>query len=150
MKNHKWSIPRCQQYFSHIEGLKRQLLVYIHFTRGFPRRGSEITTIKWCNTRHTMSNIFVYHGRLMVLIKYNKNRASTNNAFYIARFLPLTISRILFQYLTYVRPFYDAVTDRRLNGLRLFLRATGGIAVCQVIRLQVRKEERNVVVCMYA
>lgn len=45
----------------------------------------------------------------MVLIEYNKIRASTNNAFYIARFLPLTMSRILFQYLTYVRPFYDAL-----------------------------------------
>ena len=36
------------------------------------------------------------------------------------------------------------VTNRRLDGLRLVLRATGGIAICQVIRLQVRKEECNV------
>ena len=37
-----------------------------------------------------------------------------------------------------------AVTNRRLDGLRLVLRATGVIAVCQVIRLQVRKEECKV------
>ena len=36
------------------------------------------------------------------------------------------------------------VTTHRLNGLRLVLRATGGIAICQVIRRQVRKEECNV------
>ena len=35
------------------------------------------------------------------------------------------------------------VTNRRPGGLRLVLRATGGIAVCQVIRLQTKKEECN-------
>ena len=38
----------------------------------------------------------------------------------------------------------DIVTNRRLDGLRLVLRATGGIVICQVIRLQVRKEECDV------
>jgi Orsellinic acid/F9775 biosynthesis cluster protein D len=109
MKSNRWSVPRCRQYLSQVEELKQQLLVCIHLTGGMPGRGSEITTIKWCNTRHTMRNIFVYHGRLMVLIEYNKTRASTNNAFYIARILPLTMSRVLFQYLAYVRPFCDTL-----------------------------------------
>ena len=39
---------------------------------------------------------------------------------------------------------WEVLISRRLNGLRLVLRATGGIAICQVIRLQVRKEECNV------
>ena len=36
-----------------------------------------------------------------------------------------------------------SVINRRLDGLQLVLRATGGIAVCQVIRLQTKKEECN-------
>ena len=105
----RWSLPRCQAYLSRVEELKKQLLVYIHLTRGLPGRGTEVTTIKWCNTRQTMRNIFVCHGQLMVVIEYNKNRASTNNSFYVARILPSLVSQILFQYLAYVRPFCDAL-----------------------------------------
>ena len=43
----------------------------------------------------------------------------------------------------YPTHFAISVTNRRLDGLRLVLRATGGIAVCQVIRLQTKKEECN-------
>ena len=44
------------------------------------------------------------------------------------------------------------VTNCRLNGLRLVLRATGGSTVCQINRRQVRRKECNVCVCvcMYA
>ena len=35
------------------------------------------------------------------------------------------------------------VTNRRLDGLRLVLRATRGIAVCQVIRLRTKNKESN-------
>ena len=43
------------------------------------------------------------------------------------------------EYLEEVELLYVDVTNRRL-----VLRATGGIAICQVIRRQVRKEECNV------
>ena len=42
-----------------------------------------------------------------------------------------------------LRLTFEIVTNRRLTGLRLVLRATGGIAICQIIRRQVRKEECN-------
>jgi hypothetical protein len=109
MKSHKWSIPQRQQYLSQAEEPKRQLLVFTHFISWLPGRGTEIMIIKWCNTRHTMRNIIIYHRRLMVLIEYNKNQASTDNSFYIARILPLVIGRILFRYLVYIKPFCDAL-----------------------------------------
>jgi hypothetical protein len=43
----------------------------------------------------------------MVLIKYNKTRASAGGAFCIAYVLLLTMSRVLFQYLVYVYLFYN-------------------------------------------
>jgi hypothetical protein len=59
-----------------------------------------------------MRNIFVYNGRLITVIEYNKTRASTNNSFYIVRVLPLVVSKILFQYIAYVRPFCEALVHQ--------------------------------------
>ena len=108
----QWSSQRAEGYIQLATKFQRQLLACIHFTGGLPGRGTEITTMKWCNTRHVMRNIFVYHGRLIVITEYTKARYKTNQSFYIVRFLPLSVSRILFQYLVYVRPFMGALEDQ--------------------------------------
>lgn len=108
----RWSLPQCQAYLSSIEGLKKQLLVCLHFTGGLPGRGTEITTIRWCNTRQSLRNIFVHNGRLVIVIEYNKTRASTNHSFYVVRVLPLVVSEMLFIYLAYIRPFCDALAHQ--------------------------------------
>ena len=108
----RWSLPQCRTYLSRVEDLKKQLLVCLHFTSGLPGRGTEITTIKWCNTRQSLRNVFVHNGRLVIVIEYNKTRASTNHSFYIVRMLPLMVSEMLFVYLAYIRPFCDALVHQ--------------------------------------
>jgi hypothetical protein len=112
MKCKKWCQLRCQTYLARVDVLIKQILVCVHSTGGLPGRGTEVTTIKWCNTRQVMRNIFVYDGRLITVIEYNKTRASTNNSFYIVRVLPLVVSKILFQYIAYVRPFCEALVHQ--------------------------------------
>ncbi|KAL5351093.1 hypothetical protein ACLOAV_002944 [Pseudogymnoascus australis] len=87
---------KAEGYIQLAAKFQRQLLTTVHFTGGLPGRGTEVTTMKWCNTRHVMRNIFVYHGRLIVITEYTKARHKTNRSFYIVHFLPLSISWILF------------------------------------------------------
>jgi hypothetical protein len=112
MKGKKWCLPRCQEYLARVDALRKQILVCVHFTGGLPGRGTEVTTIKWCNTRQVMRNVFVYNGRLITVLEYNKTRSSTNNSFYIVRVLPLVVSKILFQDIAYVRPFCEALVHQ--------------------------------------
>lgn len=108
----QWSSQHAEGYIQLATKFQHQLLTYIHFTGGLPGRSIEITTIKWCNTHYIIRNIFVYHSRLIVITEYTKARYKTNQSFYIIRFLLLSISRILFQYLVYIRPFIGALEDQ--------------------------------------
>ncbi|KFZ24050.1 hypothetical protein V502_01471 [Pseudogymnoascus sp. VKM F-4520 (FW-2644)] len=108
----KWSLQRCQKYFSQVEDLKKHLLNCIHFTGGLPGRATEVTIVKWCNTRKTMRNVFFYHRRAIIIFEYLKTRATTNHSFYVVRVLPLVVTQMLFQYLTWIRPFCDALTHQ--------------------------------------
>ena len=112
MAKGQWSHARSGKYLRMVASFQRLLLACIHFTGGIPARGTEVTTIKWCNTRHVMRNIFVYQGRLVVITEYTKARGRMNKSFYIVRFLPLLVSQILFQYLVYVRPFVEALSSQ--------------------------------------
>ena len=135
MKRNRWAESRCVQYIKGVNTFKKKLLLCIHFTGGLPGRGTEVATIKWCNTRQVSRNVFIYHGRLIVVLEYHKARAITNNSFYVVRVLPRLVSQMLFQYLTYVRPFIEALSHQiqRAEGVeataansRAYLFAQGG------------------------
>ena len=74
MAGGKWSLRRCQKYLGQVEELKKHLLSCIHFTGGLPGRATEVTIVKWCNTRKTMRNVFFYHGRAIIIVEYLKTR----------------------------------------------------------------------------
>jgi hypothetical protein len=119
MKRNRWAESRCAQYIKGVKAFKKKLLLCLHFTGGLPGRGTEVATIKWCNTRQVSRNVFVYHGRLILVLEYHKARAITNNSFYVVRVLPKAVSQILFQYLAYVRPFVEALSHQiqRVEGV---------------------------------
>jgi hypothetical protein len=68
-------------------GIKNEIFAAIHLTAGLPGRGPEITSTKVYNTERVMRNLIIREGRLLVVIEYNKGRASNNHAFYIVRYL---------------------------------------------------------------
>jgi hypothetical protein len=110
--NNQWSQSRCTRYLQLVETFKQKLFFSIHFTGGLPGRGTEIATIKWCNTRQVLRNIFVYHGRLIVVIEYHKARSMTNSSYFVIRVLPVLVSKIMFLYLAYIRPFVDTLSHQ--------------------------------------
>jgi hypothetical protein len=112
MQHNRWSESHCTKYLRSVEAFCEKLFRCTHFIGGHPGRGTEVATVRWCNTRQVSRNIFIYHGRVIVVVEYHKARHSTNNSFYVARVLPALPSRMMFEYITYVRPFAEALSHQ--------------------------------------
>ncbi|KAH8797898.1 hypothetical protein F5884DRAFT_814251 [Xylogone sp. PMI_703] len=92
------------QFFSLHDRFLSALLLVTQLTGGQPCRGPELLSCKVYNTQHSTRNFFVHWGRFCTLIQYNKAHGQLETPFYVARFLPLTVSLMLYQYLVCVRP----------------------------------------------
>ncbi|KAH7120445.1 hypothetical protein B0J13DRAFT_599615 [Dactylonectria estremocensis] len=63
--------------------LNKTAFAAFHMTASLPGRGSEITSIRYINTKLAIRNVFFHGGQMIIIISYNKARASNNYAFYI-------------------------------------------------------------------
>lgn len=66
-----------------------------------PGRGEEIRTIRWADTIAAQRNIFIKQGRIFLATTVS------NKSFYIVRFPCPILTRVLFNYVTWIRPFSD-------------------------------------------
>jgi hypothetical protein len=100
------------KYLQQVAAFQPLLLLCIHFTRGMPGQGTEMGTIRWCNTRTAMRSVFVQHGILLIIIEYQKAQRTTNRAFYVVQALPPAVGQLLFRYLAFVRTFAKALSHQ--------------------------------------
>ena len=112
MARQRWVPSRVDKYLRRVSAFQLLLLLCIHFTGGMPGRSIEIGSIKWCNTRTALRNVFMLHGRLLVVLEYQKAQYSTNRAFYVVRALPPLVSQLLFCYLAFVQPFAESLSHQ--------------------------------------
>jgi hypothetical protein len=97
----------------HLSFLKWDLLPTCHTTGGSPARDPEINSVKIFNpSSDVFRNVFVYNSHLNFLTEYHKARSSTNFSFYVARFFPPIVSRILYTYIVYVRPCVERLAAK--------------------------------------
>jgi hypothetical protein len=68
-------------------------------------RGSEVTEILFRNSKDVIRNVMILQGHMCYVTKYFKATRATNKSFYVARFLPPVVARLLYHYLVYIRPF---------------------------------------------
>ena len=92
MAKQRWVPSKVAKYLQQVVAFQPLLLLCIHFTGGMPGRGTEIGTIRWCNTRTAMRSVFVQHAMLLIIIEYQKAQRTTNKAFYVVRALPPVVS----------------------------------------------------------
>jgi hypothetical protein len=116
----------CEAYLDRTQRFLQDLMLLMHLTGGQPARGPELTTIKSQNSTTSARNIFLLHGQMMFVIEYHKARRTTNHAFYVVRYLPDAVGKMLFQYLVYVLPLAELIRRRQYvqqpeNGVNHFL-----------------------------
>ncbi|KAJ9412652.1 hypothetical protein QL093DRAFT_2561488 [Fusarium oxysporum] len=71
------------KYLSASIKLNKSAFAAIHFRASLPGRGTEVTSIRYLNSKLSICNMFFYDRHIIIIISYNKARASNNYAFYI-------------------------------------------------------------------
>ncbi|EXM13432.1 hypothetical protein FOTG_18113 [Fusarium oxysporum f. sp. vasinfectum 25433] len=108
-KSGHWNAETCHKYLSAGTELNKSAFAAIHFRAGLPGRGTEVTSIRYLNSKLSIRNVFFYDGQMIIIISYNKARASNNYAFYIVRYVPTDLSLSLLKYLAIVRPVWEFI-----------------------------------------
>ncbi|KAI3570585.1 hypothetical protein IWW34DRAFT_903267 [Fusarium oxysporum f. sp. albedinis] len=116
-KSGHWNAETCHKYLSAGVELNKSAFAAIHLRAGLPGRGTEVTSIRYLNSKLFIRNVFFYDGRMIIIISYNKARASNNYAFYIVRYVPADLSLSLLKYLAIVRPVWEFLA-RKMHKIR--------------------------------
>jgi hypothetical protein len=80
------------------------LFTLIHITSGQPSRDSELGGLRFANGNGLLRNLFVQGNRVMTLIPNSKAKSVILREKGIPRVLPHPVSRLLVEYLVFVRP----------------------------------------------
>ena len=102
-----WLPGSCLAYLEAAAQLSARCFSAFHITSGLPGRATETTSIRFRNTKLATRNMCIREGQVMMIISYNKARASTNHAFYVVRYLPDKLGAAFVTYVAYIRPFLD-------------------------------------------
>lgn len=112
VKGKEWQVDTCIAYLDAGLELTKLTFAALHFSGGLPGRGTEVATIRYINTTLAIRNVFFRGGQMIIIISYNKARASNNYAFYIVRYLPKELSQSLLKYLAIIRPVLGFIAKR--------------------------------------
>jgi hypothetical protein len=99
-----WDKKAVCGYIDAHNDLLRMILLLCHLSSGQCARATELLTIRHSNTASQLRGICLYGGRLCLITRHHKTRISTNNEFYVVRFLPDIVTDIMYRYLVYIRP----------------------------------------------
>ncbi|EXK78037.1 hypothetical protein FOQG_17267 [Fusarium oxysporum f. sp. raphani 54005] len=112
IKGTDWQVDTCIAYLNAGIDLSKLTFAASHLSGGLPGRGTEITTVRYINTTPAIRNVFFRRGQMIIIISYNKARASNNYAFYIVRYLPRELSESLLRYLAIIRPVLSFIAKQ--------------------------------------
>jgi hypothetical protein len=107
IKSRSWQPETCSAFLTAGLELNKAVFAASHLTASLPGRGTEITSIRYLNTKEALRNVFFYGGQMIIIISYNKARASNNYAFYIVRYLQPSLSLSFLKYLAIIRPVWE-------------------------------------------
>jgi hypothetical protein len=102
-----WKLSAAKQYVAKIHSFLERLLLLVHLTSGQPARGTEILSLRHCNTvnGHHRS-IFIEGGLLSTVTAYHKGYNIVGSTKIIHRYLPKEVSELVVYYLWFILPFW--------------------------------------------
>ncbi|CAN9210663.1 hypothetical protein AA0121_g11547 [Alternaria tenuissima] len=105
-----WKVTAAKKYISKIESFLERLLLLVHITAGQPARGTEILSLRHCNTvnGHHRS-IFIKNGLVSTVTSYHKGYNIVGSTKIIHRYLPKEVSKLVVYYLWFILPFWRSL-----------------------------------------
>jgi hypothetical protein len=83
------------------------LTALIHIGGGQPARAEELATLRIRNSSYGLRGVYYANDTIMLCTTYHKGRSISGRGKVIPRFLPLSVARLLLQYLVIVRPLEE-------------------------------------------
>jgi hypothetical protein len=102
-----WKVAAANKYISKINSFLERLLLLIHITAGQPTRGTEILSLRHCNTvnGHHRS-IFIEDGLVSTVTAYHRGYNIIGSTKIIHRYVPKEVSELVVYYLWFILPFW--------------------------------------------
>ncbi|KAI7771118.1 hypothetical protein LZL87_013445 [Fusarium oxysporum] len=99
-----WNIKAARAYLEAHDDHLKGLMVLCNLDGGQFARISELLTLECFNTASRERGIGLWGSKMCSITRHHKARLATNNEFYVIRFFSIPVSRLIFQYLVYIRP----------------------------------------------
>jgi hypothetical protein len=109
----RWDWEAIFSYRAKAEGLDEMLLGGLHTAGGQVPRAPELLGLEIQNGPSTERGVYVWNGFMVYLTRHHKAKRSNNREFYVVRFLPARLGRVMYKYLVYIRPFLDMLQRER-------------------------------------
>ncbi|SPJ74764.1 uncharacterized protein FTOL_04495 [Fusarium torulosum] len=99
-----WNIKAARAYLEAHDDHLKGLMVLCNLDGGQFARISELLTLECFNIASRERGIGLWGSKMCSITRHHKARLATNNEFYVVRFFSTPVSRLIFQYLVYIRP----------------------------------------------
>lgn len=107
MMSERWNHNAVHRYLKEEADLLIQLMLIMYLRGGQAPRSTEFFNIECYNGPSTSRGIYVQNGTIVYVTRHAKARHSTNQEFQVARYLSQQDSKLVAQYLIYVRSFAE-------------------------------------------
>lgn len=107
-----WRPERINEYLQQITAALEVTLVAIHIWCGSPARGSELTLLRYRNSKTDKRTMYWVLDTFLLDLTYNKSVSVTADQGSIGRIIPERLSRALARFLLYVRPSLSYLCDK--------------------------------------
>ena len=105
-----WNMDECKKYLQQADEFLTLIAVLIHLSSGQPARTPEFLGMTYRNTHSGVRNLFIYKNTIAIRTEHSKASGNTNQPVEtIYRFAPPRLAKVIIQYITYIRPFTDAI-----------------------------------------
>ncbi|GKU22646.1 unnamed protein product [Fusarium langsethiae] len=109
----RWNVVTA--YLKLVSKVEEQLAGGLYTACGQTPRIRELLSLEFENGLNASCGIYAWGGYMVYVIRHHKAKRLTNREFYVARFLPVRPSHVLFKYLVYVRRVADLLRREQLG-----------------------------------
>ncbi|KFY31540.1 hypothetical protein V493_01012 [Pseudogymnoascus sp. VKM F-4281 (FW-2241)] len=95
----KWKKQAVHRYLKQVDSFLERLLLLVHITGGQPARGSELTSLQFCNSTHGIRrSVFIENGLVSFVTFYHKGYSIQGSTKIVHRYLPREVSELVVYY----------------------------------------------------
>ncbi|PHH49078.1 hypothetical protein CFIMG_007987RA00001 [Ceratocystis fimbriata CBS 114723] len=101
--NGQWSHKAIRLYLKFVTILQEMILGGLHTACGQAPRPTELMEVSYENQASARRNICFWNGSMVYILNHHKSKHTKNKEFYVVRFLPVRLGKVVTIYLIYIR-----------------------------------------------